>query len=87
MADRFGGEPITLDSTYNSAEVADYSSDDYTFTEVPRALNCSADGVLKVDMQGTGTDVAIYVVAGLNPYRATKIYNTGSASMTVVGLS
>jgi len=87
MADRFGGEPITLDSTYNSAEEADYSAGDYTFLEVPRALNCSADGVLQVDMQGTGTDVPLYVVAGLNPYRVTKIYETGSAVMTVVGLS
>lgn len=68
-----------------SGEVADFSAVNYNFTVVPRALNCSAAGVLRVDM-GALVDQPITVVAGINPYRVTRIYNAGSAAITVIGM-
>jgi hypothetical protein len=87
MADRFGADRIGISDVFTHAEVADYSAGNYDFTDTPRGLNCSLDGTIKVDMLGEGTDIALYVVAGFNPYRITRIYNEGSDAMTVVGLS
>lgn len=87
MADRFGADRIGISDVFTHAEVADYSAGNYDFTETPRGLNCSLDGTIKVDMVGAGTNVSLYVVAGLNPYRVTRIYNSGSAPMTIVGVS
>jgi hypothetical protein len=67
-------------------EVANYSSGDHTFTFVPRYLKCSASGILRVDLVRGGTNVALPVVPGVNPERVTKIYNSGSTAMTVIGL-
>ena len=68
-----------------NGEVAVFAAVDHDFAVRPRALNCSAAGVLVVDM-GDLTGQAIAVVAGLNPYRVTRIYNAGSTAMTVVGM-
>jgi hypothetical protein len=67
-------------------EVANYSSGDHTFTFVPRYLKCSASGILRVDLVRGGTNVTLPVVPGVNPERVTKIYNSGSTAMTVIGL-
>ena len=85
MGDKFGFTSAGLESPLESGELADYSAGDHAFTMTPRALNCSAAGSLSVDM-GDLTAQAIYVVAGLNPYRVTKIYNSGSTAMTVIGM-
>jgi hypothetical protein len=85
MADKFAAYFKRMDDPLDSGEVVDYGSEDHVFTQVPRALNCSAAGTLVVDMSGL-TAQAIYVVAGLNPYRVTKIYSSGSDAMTVVGM-
>lgn len=90
MADKFAEFRKGLDSPLTTGEVAAYSSvtsppTDHEFATLPRALNCSAAGVLKVDL-GALTNQSITVVAGLNPYRVSKIYHTGSAAMTVVGM-
>jgi hypothetical protein len=87
MADRFGADRIGISDVFTHAELADYSAGNYDFTEIPRGLNCSLDGTLRVDMVGLGENVPLYVVAGFNPYRITKIYNDGSTAMSVVGLS
>ena len=68
------------------AEVADYSAGNHNFSFTPRYLKCSDDGVLKVDMEKGGTNISLPVVAGVNPERVTRIYNTGSDVMTVVGI-
>ena len=67
-------------------EEADYSASDYTFTDTPRYIKCSAVGILKVDLLDGGTGVDLPVVPGVNPERITKIYNAGSTAMTVIGL-
>jgi hypothetical protein len=69
-----------------AGEQADYSAGDYTFTNEPRYIKCSALGILKVDLLDGGTGVDLPVVPGVNPERVTKIYNVGSDSMTVLGL-
>lgn len=66
-------------------EEADYSAGDYTFTATPRYLKCSAFGILKVDAFGIGTSIDLPVVPGTNWERVTKIYQSGSTAMTVVG--
>lgn len=74
-----------VDSPLTTGEVADFSAGNHDFTIRPRALNCSADGVLVVDM-GDLVEQQITVVAGMNPYRVTRIYNAGSDALTVVGM-
>ena len=69
-----------------AGEEADYSATDYTFTDTPRYIKCSALGILKVDLLSGGTGVDLPVVPGVNPERVTKIYNVGSDSMTVIGI-
>ena len=69
-----------------AGEEADFSSVDYTFTDTPRYIKCSAAGILKVDLLDGGTGVDLPVVPGVNPERVTKIYNSGSDAMTVIGL-
>jgi hypothetical protein len=69
-----------------AGEQADYSAGDYTFTNEPRYIKCSALGILKVDLLDGGIGVDLPVVPGVNPERVTKIYNVGSDSMTVLGL-
>jgi hypothetical protein len=86
MSDRFGAERVDLLSPGTRGEVADFSEDNYDFTFVPRYLKCSAAGILKVDLLGGGTNVSLPVVAGENRERVTKIYNSGSTEMTVMGL-
>jgi hypothetical protein len=85
MADIFVAKYKELESPLTSGEAADFSAADYTFEQLPRALNCSAEGTLVVDM-GALVQESIHVVAGLNPYRVHKIYNSGSTAMTVVGM-
>lgn len=85
MADTFQYTTVSLESPLVNAAAADFSATDHTFATVPRALNCSAEGTLTVDI-GSATSIAIHVVAGLNPYRVSKIYNTGSDAITVVGM-
>ena len=90
MTDYFSGYKPGLDSPLSKAEVASSLSaspqGDHTFASLPRAINCSAEGTLVVDMGGA-TGISIHVVAGLNPYRVSKIYLSGSTVMTVVGMS
>ena len=75
-----------VEGPLTTGEVADFALTDYTFIDRPRALNCSAAGVLVVDL-GDLVEEAITVTAGINPYRVTKIYTAGSDALTVVGMS
>lgn len=68
------------------AEVADYSAGDYTFASAPRYIKVDSVGILRVDMLGTGTAIDLPVVIGANYERITKIYQSGSDVMTVVGI-
>jgi len=90
MADNFAGYNVGLESPLSKAEVATSLTAspqaDHTFATLPRAINCSAEGTLVVDMGGA-TGISIHVVAGLNPYRISKVYLSGSTVMTVVGMS
>lgn len=84
--DRFSGLPgHQLTAPITRLEVADYTIQDYVFTEVPRCLICSSDGIIKVDAFGGGTGISLTVVKGYNPVRVTKIYYSGSDLMTVIG--
>jgi hypothetical protein len=85
MSDAFGFDRPNLESPLTTGQLANFSSGNYDFPILPRALNCSAAGTLVVDM-GSLTNQAIAVVAGLNPYRVTRIYNSGSTAMAVVGM-
>ena len=84
--DNYGGNAVLANQSYVSAEVADFSSTDHTFVNVPTALSCSAVGTLRVDFLNAGTNVPVYVLPGENKMRVTKIYNTGSDSISVTGL-
>jgi hypothetical protein len=84
--DNYGGNAVLANQSYVSAEVADFSSTDHTFVNVPTALSCSGAGTLYVDFLNTGSNVPVFVLPGENKMRVTKIYNAGSSSITVTGL-
>ena len=84
--DNFGGEARYANQSYTGAEEADFSSTDYEFTNIPTALSCSGVGTLKVDFLDAGTNVNVFVLPGENKMRVTKIYNSGSSSITVTGM-
>jgi len=84
--DNYGGNAVLANQSYVSAEEADFVSGDHTFVNVPTALSCSAAGTLYVDFLNTGSNVPVYVLPGENKMRVTKIYNTGSDSISVTGL-
>jgi len=86
MADNLANYSSGLSGPGSKGEVADYSAGDHEFTFVPRYLKCSASGILKVDLLRGGTNISLPVVPGVNPERVTKIYETGSTVMTVVGI-
>ena len=86
MSNNLANYSTGLTGPGTKGEVANYSSGDHTFTFVPRYLKCSASGILRVDLVRGGTNVTLPVVPGVNPERVTKIYNSGSTSMTVIGL-
>ena len=85
--DNFGGEARYANQSYTKAEEADFSSVDYEFNTVPTALSCNSFGTLKVDFLDAGTNVNVYVLPGENKMRVTKIYNAGSSTVSVTGLS
>ena len=86
MTDIFEGHLPRLESPLDSMELVtgSYSTDGYTFTQVPRAINCSSEGTIIVRMANSVT-ASLYVNAGLNPYRVQQIYS-GSSAGTIVGL-
>ena len=84
MADNYGSHFKRMVDPLANGELADFGAGAHTFANLPRALNCSAEGSLVVDM-GTLEEQAIHVVAGLNPYRVSKIYASSDA-ITVVGM-
>jgi len=86
MADKFKNYDTRLDSPLSVAEnvTGSYAEDGYTFTQTPRAINCSEAGTLLVTM-GSAVTSSIHVVAGLNPYRITHIHS-GSTAGTIVGM-
>lgn len=84
--DDFSENSVRLSSPLVNGETASFSSTDYSFIKLPRALNCSTAGTLRVNMGSNLISQSIYVVAGLNPYRVSKIYSSGSTAMDVVGM-
>lgn len=85
MADIFKNYTVRLDSPLSDGEVVtNVSGSDFTFDQLPRALNCSAEGTLIVSM-GSLVSQSLYVQPGINPYRVIKTHS-GSADMTVIGL-
>lgn len=86
MGDRFKNYDTRLDSPLAVAEnvTGSYAEDGYTFTQLPRAVNCSEAGTLVVTM-GSAVTSSIHVVAGLNPYRIKTIHS-GSSAGSIVGM-
>lgn len=83
MADPFESYADTLTGpAENAATVTPNDSTD--LTTVTRALICDAAGTVTVDMLGTGTNIALPVVAGVNPYRVTRVYSTGTTGPSVI---
>jgi hypothetical protein len=76
-------------SSGTKAEVANFSSSNYTFNEIPRYIKCSDEGTLIVDFYDSGTQIPLPVTKGVNPERITTIYSiaSGSSNITVVGIS
>jgi hypothetical protein len=86
MADIFNSYSKRLESPLDSIELVtgSYSTDGYVFNQIPRAINCSSEGTIIVQMANLVT-ASLYVNAGLNPYRVHEIYS-GSSAGTIVGL-
>lgn len=85
MADTFAGHNPSLDGpAQNAATITPNDSTDLTNTT--RALLLSAAGTVTVDMVGTGTNIALPLQAGVNPVRVSRVYSTGTDSLTIVGL-
>jgi hypothetical protein len=86
MADIFNSYSKRLESPLDSIELVPvgYTSSGYLFQQTPRAINCSSEGTIIVEMANSVT-ASLYVNAGLNPYRVQQIYS-GSSAGTIVGL-
>lgn len=86
MADIFKNAETRLDSPLKNAVSASYdASTNYVFEQLPRAINCSAEGTLRVTM-GSATNIPIHVVPGLNPYRTSTIWSGSDSGVTVIGM-
>ena len=85
MADDFSSHAPSLDGpAKNAAAVTPNDSTD--LTTAARALLLSAAGTVTVDMVGTGSNIALPLQAGINPVRVTRVYDTGTDSLTIVAL-
>lgn len=60
--------------------------DDTDLDVCPRCLILDAAGTVTVDMLGSGTMIAVPLLAGFNPIRPRRVYATGTdSSLTIVG--
>jgi hypothetical protein len=85
MADQFHSHASGLDSpARNAAAVTPNDSTDLANTT--RALLLSAAGDVTVDMQGVGSNITLPMQAGYNPVQVTRVYATGTDSLTIVAL-
>jgi hypothetical protein len=87
MGSKLISQPQNSSGPVFNAEVANFSAGNHNFATPTRGINCSADGVLRVDMVGLGNNIPLYCRYGDNPYAITRIYNVGSDPINVVGLS
>ena len=62
-------------------------SGDVTLSQSLRGILLDQAGTVTVDMQGTGTNIALPLQAGLTAAVITKVYNSGTdAGLTIVGV-
>lgn len=85
MADAFETHESGLTSPARNAETVT-PDDDNDLPNTARALLLSAAGTVTVDMVGTGTDIALPLRAGFNPVSVSRVYSTGTDSLTIVAL-
>lgn len=85
MADPFKDYASGLDSpAANLAEITPNDSADLS-TSI-RAISCETAGRVFVDAPGVGTNVDIYLVAGVPfPQRITRVYSTGTTALRLRG--
>lgn len=87
MGTEYKAVPQTSAGPALNYETANFSAGNHNFANPTRGLNCDADGILRVDGPGLGTNVRIAVTFGWNPCAVTRIYNVGSDAIGVVGVS
>lgn len=76
------GSSGATDPISNAYEVAPSDDDDLPF--VPRVLILDVSGTVTMDLLGGSKEVSIPLVAGFNPIRPTKVYATGTDSVTII---
>lgn len=82
--DTFAASTQTLETTCRNAEIAAPSDDD-ELEIIPRAIMLSAPGTVKFDMMGGQLGISLPLPGGVMlPIRPTKIYSTGTDSVTII---
>jgi len=85
MADKFASFGASIDAPASSAAVV--TPNDSTDLETSsRSLLLSAAGTVTVDMVDVGTNIPLPLQAGWNPVRVSRVYETGTDSLTIVAV-
>lgn len=85
MANSFASYSQTTIGPASNAETVT-PNDSTDLPNTPRALICGSAGTVTVDMDGMGSNIAIPVVAGPNPYIVTRVYATGTDVGTIIAV-
>lgn len=90
MSDPYFVHKLNLVSPARKTEVADFSSDDHEFEQVPRSIYVNAGssgGNVTCRIADDSADVAFQVdVSTVLPVRPTHIRNSGTTVAGVIGL-
>lgn len=86
--DKFVDALKSLVSPVTKSELVDIASTDYDFTNLPRALYFGTAGTCKLLLQGDSTAISLANVSAgqLLPFRASRIYKTGTSATGILGV-
>lgn len=85
MADSFDTYASGLESPATSAATVT-PNDSTDLVNTSRALLLSDAGTVTVDMVDVGSNIPLPLQAGYNPVRVSRVYSTGTDSLTIVAL-
>lgn len=89
MSDPFELHATGLDSpaSHAAAITPDDDMDLLAVGDVPRALYCTGDGVVRVTMRNGGDPVTLPMIAGVPlPVRVSRVWATGTTATGIVGV-
>lgn len=85
MADKFSNFGSSLTGPASNAAIVT-PNDTADLPNVSRALLLSGPAIVTVDMVGIGTEIALPLIGGVNAIRVSRVYATGTDSVSIVAL-